>query len=176
MKSIESFCKRALEMGIEEAKIIDPGSVVTAEWVRMKCQYGCSGFGMSLCCPPHTPTPGTTRKVIDSYQKAILLHQKLLKGQRRGEKAATFKKSIVRLEIEIFLDGYYKAWSMGCGPCDLCAECNLSGPCNHGLEARPSMEACGIDVFKTARDNGFPIEVVRTRDEERNLFGLVLVE
>ena len=44
MKSVESFCKKAIEMGIEEAKIIDPGSIVTAEWVRMKCQYGCSGF------------------------------------------------------------------------------------------------------------------------------------
>lgn len=46
----------------------------------------------------------------------------------------------------------------------------------NGSRARPSMEACGIDVFKTARDNGFPIEVVRTRDEEENIFGLVLVE
>jgi hypothetical protein len=38
------------------------------------------------------------------------------------------------------------------------------------------MEACGIDVFKTARDNGFPIEVVQTRDEEINIFGLILVD
>ena len=176
MKSVESFCKKAIEMGIEGAKIIDPGSIVTAEWVRMKCQYGCPGFGMSLCCPPRTPTPDMTRKVIDSYQKAILLHQRLVKGEKRGERGRTFSKAIVRLEIEMFLDGYYKAWSMGSGPCDLCKECNLSGSCQHGHEARPSMEACGIDVFKTARDNGFPIEVVRTRDQERNIFGLVLVE
>ncbi len=176
MKSLDFFCKRAIEMGMEEAKIIDPGSVVTAEWVRIKCQYGCPGFGESLCCPPHTPTPDTTRKVIDSYQKAILLHQRLVKGQKRGEKGKSFSKFIVRLEIEIFLDGYYKAWSMGCGPCDLCKKCDLSGTCRHGLEARPSMEACGIDVFKTARDNGFHIEVVRTHDDEMNIFGLVLVE
>jgi hypothetical protein len=38
------------------------------------------------------------------------------------------------------------------------------------------MESCGIDVFKTARDNGFPIDVVKTHEEERNIFGLVLVE
>jgi hypothetical protein len=38
------------------------------------------------------------------------------------------------------------------------------------------MEACGIDVFKTARDNGFPIEVLKTREEERDIFGLILVE
>lgn len=176
MKSMESFCKKAIEMGVERAKIIDARSIVTAEWVRMKCQYGCPGFGMSLCCPPRSPTPDTTRKVIDSYQKAILLHRRLQKGEKRGERAKIFNKAVVRLEIEMFLDGYYKAWSMGYGPCDRCKECNLSGPCRHGLEVRPSMEACGIDVFKTARDNGFTLKVLRKREEERNIFGLVLVE
>jgi predicted metal-binding protein len=172
MKSLENYCKRALEMGIDEAKIIDPRSIFTAEWVRMKCQFGCPGFGMSLCCPPHTPTPDLTRKVIDSYQKAILLHRKLLKG----EKTKVFNETVVRLEREIFLDGYYKAWGMGSGPCRLCKECDLNGLCKHGYEARPSLEACGIDVFKTVRDNGFHIEVVRTHEEERNIFGVVLVE
>jgi len=176
MRPLESFCDRAVEMGIDKAKIIDPGSVVTAEWVRLKCQYGCPGFGTSLCCPPRTPTPDMTRKVIDAYQRAILLHQRMAKGEKRRGRGRDFSKAIVRLEVEIFLGGYYKAWSMGSGPCDLCKECNLSGSCKHGLDARPSMEACGIDVFKTARDNGFPIEVVRTRDEERNIFGLILVE
>jgi hypothetical protein len=38
------------------------------------------------------------------------------------------------------------------------------------------MEACGIDVFKTARDNGFPIDVVRSLEETRNVYGVVLVE
>ena len=176
MKSVESFCKKAIEMGIEGAKIIDPGSIVTAEWVRMKCQYGCPGFGMSLCCPPRSPTPDFTRRVIDSYQKAILLHRRLRKGEKRGQRAKNFNEAVVRLEIEMFLDGYYKTWSMGYGPCDRCEECNLSGPCKHGHEVRPSMVSCGIDVFKTARDNGFTIQVLRTRDEERDIFGLVLVE
>ncbi len=38
------------------------------------------------------------------------------------------------------------------------------------------MEACGIDVFQTARGNGFPIEVVRGADEVRNVDGVILVE
>ena len=172
MKPVEVYCKEALEMGLNGAKVIDPRSVITAEWVRMKCQYGCTGFGLSLCCPPHTPTPDVTRKVIDSYQKAILLHRRLAKGER----AKNFNETLVRLEIKIFLDGYYKAWSMGSGPCRLCKECDPAGLCKHGYEARPSMEACGIDVFKTARDNGFSIEVVKTHEEERNIFGLILVE
>ena len=172
MKNMEVYCKEALEMEIDGAKMIDPRSIATAEWVRMKCQYGCPGFGMRLCCPPHTPTPDLTRKVIDSYGRAILLHQRV----KKGEKKKAFNEAVVRLEIEIFLDGYYKAWSMGSGPCRLCKECDPTGLCKHGYEARPSMEACGIDVFKTARDNGFPIEVVRTHEAERNLYGVILVE
>ncbi len=172
MKSLSHYRKKALEMGIDGAKIVDPHSIVTAEWVRMKCQFGCPGFGRSLCCPPHSPLPGVTRKVMDSYQRAILLHQRLLKGG----KTKVFNENIVRLEMEMFLDGYYKVWSMGSGPCRLCEACHMQGPCKHGYQARPSMEACGIDVFKTARDNGFEIKVVQTHEEKRNIFGVVLAE
>jgi len=172
MNRVEFYCQEALERGIEAAKVIDPHSIVTAEWVRMKCQFGCAGYGAGLCCPPHSPTPETTRKVIDSYEKAILLYQRLQPDRRTKE----FNGIIARLEREIFLNGYYKAWSMGSGPCRLCKECNLTGPCLHGYKARPSMEACGIDVFTTARDNGFPIEVVRTYEDVRNAYGVILVQ
>lgn len=172
MNPLEVYCNKALEMGVTGAKVIDPRSIVTAEWVRMKCQFGCSGYGISLCCPPHTPTPEMARKVIDSYTKAILIHRRLEKGKR----AKDLTQIIIRLEREIFLDGYYKALSMGSGPCRLCKTCDTTGLCQHGLEARPSMEACGIDVYKTARDNGFPIDVIQTHEEDRNFYGVILVE
>jgi hypothetical protein len=38
------------------------------------------------------------------------------------------------------------------------------------------MEACGIDVYATARNNGFTIDVVRTCDDPQHYFGLVLIE
>ena len=172
MNPVEFYCQEALEQGIEAAKVIDPHSIVTAEWVRMKCQFGCTGYGAGLCCPPYSPTPETTRKVIDSYEKAVLLHQRLQPDRRTKE----FNGIIARLEREIFLDGYYKAWSMGSGPCRLCKECDPTGVCRHSYKARPSMEACGVDVFKTARDNGFPIEVVQTYEDVRNAYGVILVQ
>jgi predicted metal-binding protein len=171
MKPLEAYCERALEMGAD-ARIIHPSSIATAEWVRMKCQFGCAGFGRSHCCPPHSPTPEVTRKVIDSYQKAVLLH----KQPEKGARGKSFNETLVSLETEIFLDGRYKAWSMGSGPCRFCEECDLARPCKQGYRARPSMEACGIDVFKTARENGFRIEVLKTRGEEKNLFGIILAE
>ena len=172
MKDLRGYCKKALTMGFDGAKIIKPRSIITADWVRMKCQFGCSGFGQGHCCPPYSPTPDVTRRVIDSYHKAILLHRRL----RKGERSRNLTQKVVRLEREIFLDGYYKAWGMGAGPCRLCHTCDTTAPCQHGEEARPSMEACGIDVFKTARDNGFRINVVRSYDDERNSFGVILVE
>ena len=172
MNPVEAYCTRALEMGLTGAKVIDPRSIVTAEWVRMKCQFGCTGYGLTLCCPPYSPPPEVTRKVVDSYGKAILIHRRT----KKGNKAKGLTQVIARLEREIFLDGFYRAWSMGSGPCRLCKACHIGGPCQHGFEARPSMEACGIDVFKTARDNGFSIEVIRTHEEERNSFGVILVE
>jgi hypothetical protein len=38
------------------------------------------------------------------------------------------------------------------------------------------MEACGIDVYRTARNNGYPIEVVTDCACAQNYYGLVLLE
>ncbi|WP_424357003.1 DUF2284 domain-containing protein [Methanocella sp. MCL-LM] len=38
------------------------------------------------------------------------------------------------------------------------------------------MESCGIDVFSTARNNGYTIEVVKDYNDRMNRFGLVLIE
>jgi len=37
------------------------------------------------------------------------------------------------------------------------------------------MEAYGIDVYRTARNNGYPIEVVRNHRCTQNYYGLVLL-
>jgi predicted metal-binding protein len=176
MKPLEIYCEEALEKGLKGAKVIDPHSVVTAEWVRVKCQFGCPGFGRTLCCPPFSPTPEVTRKILDSYRKAILLHQQIKNAEKRREITKNFNGMVVDLELEVFLDGYFKAWSMGSGPCRLCKECDTQSSCKHGHRARPAMEACGIDVFTTARQSGFPIEVVRSQGDIQNIYGLILVE
>ncbi len=163
---LEAWLKRAEESGALAAKIIDPKTVVTASWVRWKCQYGCSGYNSSLCCPPHSPTPEQTRALLDCYQRALLVH---------CPPGLNVKALVVALERELFLAGFYKAFGLGAGPCTLCPECAFES-CRHAGQARPAMEACGIDVFATARVHGFPIEVVTDRQCEQNYYGLVLVD
>ncbi len=87
-----------------------------------------------------------------------------------------FNDVVVDLERAMFLDGFYKAFAMGSGPCRRCEECNMVGGCLHADRTRPAMEACGIDVFATAREHGLPISVVRDHKQERDIFGLILID
>lgn len=160
-----ALAQRARDLGAQDAKLIDPASIVTAAWVRVKCRYGCGGYGSSLCCPPHSPTPEETRAVIDCYEEALLIHCK---------PDVRVKEIVAALEREAFLSGFYRAFGMGEGPCHLCDECNLER-CIHPRHARPAMEACGIDVYATARGNGFPLEVARDRESEQNYYGMLLL-
>ena len=168
-KSIEELKNRAVKLGASESKVIEAKTIKTAAWVRYKCQFGCSGFAESLTCPPNSPTPDETQKILNSFKKAILIHCK-------SGSHVDISQVVIKMEREAFLAGYYKALAMGAGPCRLCRECNLKGECRNREEARPSMEACGIDVYSTARNNGFSIETLDSSRCKANYFGIVLIE
>ena len=164
---LEKFCRLAEKLGAKKARIISTRNVFTAAWVRKKCQFGCDGYARCLTCPPFSPLPEKTRKVLDDYHTAILIHC--------DDRSREIKEIVVQLEREVFLSGYYKALGFGAGPCNLCSDCNLKR-CRYPDRARPSMEAAGIDVFKTARKAGFPIEVLNSFKCQPNYYGLVLIE
>lgn len=168
-KTLSFLRKRAVELGAKKAKIIPASTIKTAPWVRYKCRFGCDGYGYCLTCPPNSPTAKKTQRIIDSYSKAILVNAP------SGWKSDV-SSVVLKLEREAFLAGYYKAFAMGAGPCRLCRACALEKGCRHTDKARPSMEACGIDVFSTVRKNGFTINTVLSHQDKASYFGLVLVE
>ncbi|TKJ37211.1 hypothetical protein CEE36_11225 [candidate division TA06 bacterium B3_TA06] len=161
----EGYINRAKRMGAKEVKLIPADSVVTAQWVRAKCQFGCGVYGKRLTCPPNSPTPEETQRMVNAYQHALLIH---------GDENTPVNRIVVRLEKRMFLDGYEKAFGMGGGPCFLCEECVEQ--CRYPDQARPSMEACGIDVYSTVRAHGLPIEVLKNENCKPNYYGLVLIE
>jgi predicted metal-binding protein len=177
-RSLEKYCQKATDAGITHALVTGPGRIVTAPWVRLKCQFGCATYGKSYCCPPHTPTPQETRQILDSYSRVILLHLQWTKGEQSGREIKNYLENVAAMEREFFMDGFYRAYCMLAGPCLLCKECALlkNQPCNFGKKARPSMEAHGIDVFQTAHNHGLPLTTLRTEEETRNLYCLMLVD
>ncbi|MDD4238791.1 MAG: DUF2284 domain-containing protein [Desulfotomaculaceae bacterium] len=161
---LSRFIDLAKELGVNDAKFIVPRTIKTAAWVRMKCMYGCKHRKVH-CCPPNTPTPKETQEIIDCYKTALLIH---CENKDPSD-------IVLKLERAIFFAGYYKVLGYGCGACMLCKTCNAE-KCMHPLDARPSMEACGIDVYETVRTNGFPIMVVQDRKSSGNYYGLLLIE
>jgi predicted metal-binding protein len=170
MVNYDGFVDLALSFGGHGAKIIDMSTIVTAEWVKMKCNFGCGYYGTNNCCPPSTPSVSHTREVLACYEHALLIHS------QTGLRSEPHPTSVaVRMEYELFLSGFYKAFALGAGPCRLCEMCSL-GNCRHPESARPSMESCGIDVFQTARNNGFSIETLTGRSCPTNRYALVLID
>jgi predicted metal-binding protein len=164
---LREYLDRAVEMGASEARVIEARTIRCEPWVRFKCMFGCGGYNKRLTCPPFTPGPEETARAIACYRRAILIH---------SDDPATVNEIVPKLERDIFLDGHFKALGFGSGPCRLCERCDIRGRCKYPYLARPSMEACGIDVFTTVRTNGFEIEVVRTEEQKGDYYGLILVD
>ena len=105
--SEQEIVKAAIKLGAKKAKIVVPRRVVTGYWVRWKCCYGCTGYQSNLMCPPYTPTP-IKLEMLDQYKRALLFEAD------RGQP----KKIAVALEKRLFLQGFYKAFGLGAGPCN----------------------------------------------------------
>jgi len=62
-----------------------------------------------------------------------------------------------------------------CGLCNKCAKAN-EVECRFPEKARPAFHAVGIDVFKTVRRLGLPIDVLQTREDPQNWYSAVFIE
>jgi predicted metal-binding protein len=172
---LDTYVALALARGVSDARVIRARDVAVREWVFIKCKFGCEGYGQCYTCPPNSPAPEQTRRLLAEYERALLLHHSAPARPARPRRLLNLSKLVAEIERTAFLDGFYRAWAMGCGPCALCRDCPAEG-CRHPREARPSMEACGIDVYETARAASFSIDVVRRRDDAWDRFALVLVD
>lgn len=175
---MSDWVARAVELGADAALVMHPDQVLIADWVRLKCQYGCSAYGSRLTCPPYCPSPEATRRVLQEYRQALLLRVDGVGGEEEEDnrQCRRLGEAVAALERELFLAGRHRAWGMGVGPCPFCPQCNLPGPCRFPRLARPSMEGCGVDVYTTVRRAGWEIEVVRSPADPFRRFGLVLME
>ncbi|MHB0980788.1 MAG: DUF2284 domain-containing protein [Thermoleophilia bacterium] len=156
----------ARDLGFRRTTSISPADVVTAPWVELKCRFGCGGYGKGGQCPPRSPRADDTRAVLSSYSRALLVE---------GEPpTADFHRRMLALERAAFLGGSQRVLAFVAGPCRLCSDCEPDA-CRHPAEARPSMEAGGIDVYATAATAGWRLEPVPDRESPATYVGLLLV-
>jgi predicted metal-binding protein len=185
--------KMAKDSGASAFVRIEPSKVVTAHWVRQRCQFGCKHYGERLTCPPYSPTPEDTRKVLDEFKTAYLIKYDGFLGLdtyppeslTKAVKKVSLKVCDVGFDMErhAFLAGYYKALLYGahrCYRCDVCALEEGKTKCKFPVQARPSMESAGIDVFATAKNAGIEMHVLTDKKvvapEMMPTFMLLLLE
>lgn len=164
---------------IKDYKWLLPKDIIVAQWVRFKCMFGCSGFGVTASCPPNTPPIPDCREFINEYKAALIFHFqiKLDDPETRHEYCTKLNKKLLKLEREIFLAGYYKTFLLFMDECALCDECTgVRETCLKKEESRPTAEGLGVDVYQTAHNCGYPIEVLKDYDQEMNRYAFILVE
>lgn len=59
--------------GIYSIVPFDVKNIVVAQWVNLKCRFGCSQFNANWSCPPSTPNIGEVRELLSEYTTALLL-------------------------------------------------------------------------------------------------------
>jgi len=175
-KDYEKYLRMATEGEGSKGKLIDAEQVVVAEWVRMKCRYGCDEYGVGRLCPPRVPSVDEMRKFLGYYSRGLIFTFEGVREKERHRRQREHRELVYRLEREMFLDGHVRAFGMGCGPCRLCDTCDLQEPCPFPEKARPSMEACGIDVYGTMANVGMELRVVQRRGDPFTMVGLVLID
>jgi predicted metal-binding protein len=161
-------------------KWINPvADIVVAQWVRMKCMFGCENYGRNGACPPNTPSIEECRRLFSEYTLGALFHFpfRVEKPEDRRLWSDKINREMLKLEREVFLAGYPKTFLMPMDSCHLCAECpGQRAECRNAKSARPGPDAMGIDVFSTARQAGYPIQVLSDYTQEMNRYAFLLIE
>ncbi len=165
--------------GYTDFRWIDPQDIVVAQWVRIKCMFGCGEYGRNACCPPNVPSALECREFFDGYEKAAIFHfEKIVDvPEDRHEWTRGVNAGLIALERAVFLAGYHKAFLLFMDSCGLCEKCpGVRGRCKEPLSARPTPEAMAVDVFSTVRRVGYPIEVLSDYRQTMNRYSILLIE
>ena len=160
-------------------KWIDPQKIVVSHWVRMKCQFGCDEYGVTASCPPNVPSVSECKKFFMEYREAVIFHfeKRVPKPEDRFAWTRKVNLKLLKLEREIFLSGYQKAFLLFLDSCNICPECSgRKETCKEPKLARPTPEAMSMDVYTTVRQFGYPIEVLSDYSQKMNRYAFLLIE
>ena len=166
------------EKGYSDYKWIDPQKIMVAQWVRMKCQFGCGLYGRGGACPPNTPSVPECELFFAEYSDAVILHFEgtMDKPEDRHAWSRKINAELVKLEREVFLAGYERAFLLFMDSCSFCEECTGDRrTCKEPRMARPSPEAMAVDVYSTVRRFGFPISVRTDYDQKMDRYAFLMV-
>lgn len=174
--------KKVKPYGFTKIIPFESKAIKIADWVHQKCLYGCRRYNTNWCCPPATPDPDRVRKILQEYSLALLLVDKksCIEFYRDNYTKRTQQvqhwKGAISLERILFLEGYYKAFSIIGVNCVLCKKCAYPENCHFPQEKRPSVESYSIDLIGTLQKIGVQTQVAKNKAKPFNSYSIVLVQ
>ena len=175
-KALEGFF---VERGFTDFRWLDPREIVVAEWVRMKCLYGCADYGKNAACPPNAPPVDACARFFREYRRAVVFHfaKTVEKPEDRHAWSRKINLGLLKLEGEVFKAGFVKAFLLPMDSCNYCPDCpGIRTACKELKLSRPSPDALAMDVYSTVHKIGYPIEVLSGYDREMNRYAFLLVD
>jgi len=175
----EEIEKKISKHGFRDYKWIDPKKFVVAQWVRMKCLFGCDEYGNTATCPPNVPSFSECERFFREYDEAVVFHfeKKVAKPEDRSAWARKVNLKLLKLEREIFISGFEKAFLLFLDSCNICADCTgIKEECKEPKLARPTPEAVCVDVYSTVRQLGYPIQVLSRYSERMNRYSFLMIK
>jgi predicted metal-binding protein len=174
-KTLDAILKKR---GCTGYKWIDPQKIIVAQWVRMKCKFGCAEYGRGGACPPNTPSVAECKQFFSEYSDALILHFEgtMDRPEDRHVWSAKINAKLLKLERDIFLAGYERAFLLFMDSCCFCKQCTGDRQtCKKPRMARPAPEAMAVDVYSTVRQYGFPINVRTDYNQKMDRYAFLMV-
>ena len=166
---LDKYIETALKLGADHAVKFTIDQIVFDSRTLLKCMFGCSDWGYGHTCPSREGSlkPWEYEKILRNYKCGIIIHS----TNKKISQDVSFE-----IERQAFLDGYYFAFSMS--DCACCEKCTgfFGHKCANPKKARPAFHSVGIDVFKTVRQFGLPIDTLKDRDETVNWYSAVFID
>ena len=168
MANLDKYIHMAKELKMVDARIITSGEIYFDIRAKLKCRWGCEDFfNQSIKCHTRNTSYQERTEMIKAYQNILLVH---------SHDARALSHAVLAIEKAAFLDGLY--FSFAVRACRLCKICQVDQdkPCPTPEKVRPCDQSFGIDVYKTARKQGLPCDVLQDKEHIQNRYGFVLLE
>ena len=164
---MEEYVNLAKELGLINAILISPQDIFFDPRAILKCRWGCEDFFQnSIRCHTRDTTYQERIEMVKSYKNILLAH---------SHDPRTLSKAVLEIERTAFLNDHYFAFAIRtCNFCKICA-IQEGNSCPTPEKVRPCDQSFGIDVYKTARNQGLPCEVLRNKNDIQNRYGFVLI-
>ena len=164
--------------GFSDFKWINPKEIVVAQWVRVKCTFGCGDYGLGTC-PPNTPSVSECERFFKEYDNGLIIRLNKFadKNAYPSDWSKEMTNKLLDIEREIFLSGYQKTFLLNQTCCTLCKDCTGNRiNCKDKTRSRPSPESFAVDVYQTVRNAGLEINVVAVNPADISRIAILLIE